>query len=68
MGTPESTTWSVLANWGSEGWDAGAWSYIHFTLARTRDGEGDGELFGYGTWVEGDTATCWFHADLAAGP
>ena len=35
--TLEGTAWSVLPNWGSDGWDAGAWPYIIFAVARTRD-------------------------------
>lgn len=60
MDTLEGTPWSVLPNWGSEGWDAGSWPYIIFAVARTRDG--NGELFGYGTCVEGDTAAHWFRS------
>jgi hypothetical protein len=63
METLEGTAWLVLPNWGSEGWDAGAWPYIIFAVARTRDG--NGELFGYGTYVEGDTATHWFRSQDA---
>jgi hypothetical protein len=40
MDTLEGTAWSVLPNWGSEGWDAGSWPYIIFAVARTRDGNG----------------------------
>ena len=50
-------------NWGSEGWDAGSWPHIIFAAARTRDG--NGELFGYGTYVEGDTSTHWFRSQDA---
>jgi hypothetical protein len=53
MDTLEGAVWAVLPNWGSEGWDAGSWPYIIFAVARTRDR--NGELFGYGTCVEGDT-------------
>jgi hypothetical protein len=56
----EATAWSVLPRWGSEGWDAGSWPYIIFAVARTRDG--NGELFGYGTYIEGDTATHWLRS------
>ena len=63
MDTLEGTAWSVLPNWGSEGWDAGSWPYIIFAAARTRDRTG--ELFGYGTSVEGDTATHWFRSQDA---
>ncbi|RNL55664.1 hypothetical protein [Arthrobacter oryzae] len=63
MDTLEGTAWSVLPNWGSEGWDAGAWPYIILAVARTRDG--NGELFGYGTYVEGDTSTYWFRSQDA---
>ncbi|MDQ0822278.1 hypothetical protein QFZ79_000025 [Arthrobacter sp. V4I6] len=38
--------------------DTGSWPYIIFAIARTRDN--GGELFGYGTCVEGDTSTYWF--------
>lgn len=55
--------WSVLPNWGSEGWDAGSWPYIILAVARTRDK--DGELFGYGIYVEGDTSTHWFRTQDA---
>ena len=63
MDTVEGTPWSVLPNWGSEGWDAGSWPYIIFAAARIR--VGNGELFGYGTYVEGDTATHWFRSQDA---
>ncbi|MGY2747375.1 hypothetical protein [Arthrobacter sp. UYCu723] len=63
MDTLEGTAWSVLPNWGSEGWDAGSWPYIIFALARTRAGNRD--LFGYGTYVEGDTSTHWFRSQGA---
>ncbi|MCT9627246.1 hypothetical protein HWD94_19315 [Pseudarthrobacter equi] len=53
----------MLPNWGSEGWDAGSWPYIIFAIARTRDSTG--ELFGYGTCVEGDTSTYWFRSQDA---
>jgi hypothetical protein len=33
MDTLEGTAWSVLPNWGSDGWDAGSWPYIIFTVA-----------------------------------
>lgn len=57
------TAWSVLPNWGSEGWDAGSWPYITFAVARTRDRTRD--LFGCGTCVEGDTSTHWFRSQDA---
>ena len=38
MDTLDGTAWSVLPNWGSEGWDAGSWPYIIFAVARTSDG------------------------------
>jgi hypothetical protein len=60
MDTLDGTAWSVLPNWGSEGWDAGAWPYIILAVARTRDRTG--ELFGYGTYVEGDTSMHWFRS------
>jgi hypothetical protein len=63
MDTLEGTAWSVLPNWASEGWDAGAWPYIIVAAARTRDP--NGELFGYGTYVEGDTSTHWFRSQDA---
>lgn len=63
METLEGTAWSVLPNWGSEGWDAGSWPYIIFAVARTSDRSG--ELFGYGTYVEGDTTTHWFRSQDA---
>lgn len=63
METLESTGWSALPNWGSEGWDAGAWPLIVFAVARTRDE--DGELFGYGTYVEGDTSAHWYRSQTA---
>ncbi|XTR52037.1 hypothetical protein ACOM2C_19535 [Pseudarthrobacter sp. So.54] len=47
---------------GSEGWDAGSWPCIIFAVARTRDE--DGNLFGYGTCVEGDVSTHWFRAQV----
>lgn len=63
MDTLEGTEWSVLPNWGSDGWDAGAWPHIIFAVARTRDW--NGELFGYGTCVEGDTSIHWFRSQDA---
>ncbi|MCU1532916.1 MAG: hypothetical protein JWO49_2487 [Arthrobacter sp.] len=63
MDTLEGTPWSVLPNWASEGWDAGSWPYIIFAVARSRDVSG--ELFGYGTCVEGDTAAHWFRSQDA---
>ena len=63
MDSLEGTVWSVLPNLGSEGWDAGAWPYIIVAVARTQDRIG--ELFGYGTYVEGDTSTHWFRAQDA---
>ncbi len=50
----------MLPNWGSEGWDAESWSHIIVAFARTRDR--GGELFGYGTFVEGDTSTYRFRS------
>ncbi len=50
----EGAGWVVLPHWGSEGWDAGAWPLIIPAVARTRDR--NGELFGNGQYVEGDTA------------
>lgn len=63
MDTLDGTAWSVLPNWGSDGWDAGSWPYIIFAVARTRHRAG--ELFGYGTYVEGDTASYWFRSQKA---
>ncbi len=63
MDTLEGTAWSVLPNWGSEGWDAGSWPYIIFVVARTHDSPE--ELFGYGTCVEGDTSTYWYRSQDA---
>ncbi|MGM7774493.1 hypothetical protein ACSVHC_00470 [Arthrobacter sp. KNU-44] len=63
MDTLNGTLWSVLPKWGSEGWDAGSWPYIVFAVARTRDR--NGELFGYGTDVEGDTTNHWFRSQDA---
>ena len=63
METLEGIAWSVLPDWASEGWDAGSWPYIVFAVARTRDP--NGELFGYGTCVEGDTSTHWFRSQDA---
>ncbi|WAH98722.1 hypothetical protein [Arthrobacter sp. MMS18-M83] len=63
MDTLEGTAWSVLPNWGSEGWDAGSWPHIILAVARTRDV--NGELFGYGTCFEGDTASHWFRSQNA---
>jgi hypothetical protein len=60
MDTLNGTAWSVLPNWSSEGRYAGSWPYIIFAVARTRDGNGG--LFGYGTYVEGDTSTYWFRS------
>jgi hypothetical protein len=63
MAALEGTAWSVLPNWASEGWDAGSWPYVIFAVARSRDS--GGELFGYGTYVEGDTSTHWFRSQGA---
>jgi len=51
MDTLDGAAWSMMPNWGSEGWDAGSWPYIIFAVARTR--HRNGELFGYGTYLEG---------------
>lgn len=64
MDTLEGTEWSVLPNWGSDGWDAGAWPHIIFVVARPRDW--NGELFSYGTCVEGDTSVHWFRSRTPA--
>lgn len=63
MDTLGGTAWSVLPNWGSGGWDAGVWPYVILAAARIRDD--NGELFGYGTYVEGDTSTHWFRSQDA---
>jgi hypothetical protein len=63
MDTLEGTAWSVLSNWGSEGWDAGSWPHVILAVARSRDR--NGELFGYGTCVEGDTSAHWFRSQEA---
>lgn len=60
MDTLPGSGWVALPSWASEGWDAGAWPYIIFTVARHRDEEG--ELFGYGTYVEGGTSSRWFRS------
>lgn len=52
-----------VAELASEGWYAGSWPYIIFAVARSRDVSG--ELFGYGTYVEGDTSTHWFRSQDA---
>ncbi|MDF9279098.1 hypothetical protein P4U43_15015 [Arthrobacter sp. EH-1B-1] len=63
MNTLNGSGWVPLPGWGSEGWDAGAWPYIIFTVARHRDEVG--ELFGYGTYVEGDTRAHWYRSQEA---
>lgn len=63
MDTLANTQWAVLPNWGSEGWDAGAWPYIIFTTAKYADA--DGPLYGYGLYIEGDTETHWFRSQTA---
>lgn len=44
MGTLEGTGWSALPNWGSDGWDAGAWPLIVLAVARTRDEQANSPL------------------------
>ena len=63
MDTLAGTPWAVLPNWGSEGWDAGAWPYIIFAAAKHTDAEGS--LYGYGLYIEGDTHTHWFRTQTA---
>lgn len=63
METLLGTGWVALPSWGSDGWDAGAWPYIIITVARYRDQAG--ELFGYSTYVEGDTRSRWFRSQEA---
>ena len=63
MDTLTGSGWVPLPGWASEGWDAGAWPYIIFAVARHRDEVG--ELFGYGTYVEGDTRASWFRSQEA---
>ena len=64
MDTLTNTPWSVLPNWGSEGWDAGAWPYIIFAAAKHYDGYRS-TLYGYGLYIEGDTHTHWFRTVAA---
>ncbi len=63
MDTLEGSSWSVLPNWGTEGWDAGSWPYVILAVNRTRDG--NGELFGLGVYVEGDTYTSYYRTSQA---
>ncbi|WP_456509984.1 hypothetical protein [Arthrobacter sp. TE12231] len=63
MDSLNEAVWSVLPNGGSEGWNAGSWPCIVFAIARTRDR--NGELFGYGAYVQGDTATHWYRTQDA---
>ena len=63
METLTGTPWATLANWGSDGWDAGAWPYIIFAAAKHFDDKGP--LYGYGLYIEGDTHTHWFRARAA---
>ena len=37
METLENTAWSILPNWGKDGWDAGAWPLIIVAVTRSRD-------------------------------
>ncbi|MBP3042903.1 hypothetical protein KKR91_07775 [Arthrobacter jiangjiafuii] len=60
METLTGTPWSALANWGSEGWEAGALPHIIVTAAKQTDAEGP--LFGYGLYNEGATETHWFRS------
>ncbi|WP_026533876.1 hypothetical protein [Arthrobacter sp. H14] len=61
--TLEGTAWSVLPNWGTEGWGAGAWPLIILAVTRTADAAG--ELFGLGVYVEGDTTTTYYRTQSA---
>lgn len=60
MATLPGSGWEPLPNWGTDGWDAGCWPYIIFAVARHHDAAG--ELFGYGTYVEGDTRCRWYRS------
>jgi len=52
----DGTAWSVLPNWGSEGWDAGSWPYISPSPApATITGNCSAR-----DYVEGGTSTYWF--------
>lgn len=55
--------WKVMGAWGTDGWDAGSWPYVFFATATHRDETGT--LYGYGTYIEGDTYTHWYRAEDA---
>ncbi|MHA7285974.1 hypothetical protein ACX80I_06830 [Arthrobacter sp. MDT3-44] len=55
--------WQVMGAWGIDGWDAGSWPYVFFAAATHHDETGT--LYGYGTYVEGDTFTHWYRTEDA---
>lgn len=58
LDTAENAGWTVIAQWGAEGYDFGAWPYvIGFARQINKDGK---RHFGYGLYVEGDTTTKYF--------
>lgn len=63
MGTLPGTPWSEMSAWGTDGWDAGSWPYVIFAAATHHDETGP--LYGYGTYVEGDTFTRWYRSEDA---
>lgn len=64
MALLEGTGWEPLANWGAEGWDAGAWPLIVLATTITTDQQGR-PIHGLAVYVEGDTSTSWYR-DRAA--
>ncbi|WP_147394437.1 hypothetical protein [Arthrobacter cheniae] len=55
--------WKVMGAWGIDGWDAESWPYVFFATAIHRNEIGT--LYGYGTYVEGDTYAHWYRAEDA---
>jgi len=64
MDTLDGTAWSVLPNWGSEGLGRRILAPHH--LRRRPHPRPQGELFGSGTYVEGDTTTHWYRSQTPA--
>ncbi|MGP5383623.1 hypothetical protein ACTXL8_15795 [Glutamicibacter arilaitensis] len=57
--TAEKAGWTVISQWGGEGYDFGAWPYIIGFARQAQDASGQ-RHFGYGLYVEGDTTTKYF--------
>lgn len=59
MDTAENAGWTVISQWGGEGYDFGAWPYVIGFARQAKDASGKLH-FGYGLYVEGDTTTKYF--------